>query len=41
MFNKIDEMCESLSKITNDDLRKNGIESIIILAWSTDFRRIA
>lgn len=37
MFNKIAEICESLSKITNDELRKNGIESIMILAWSTDF----
>ena len=37
MFNKIDNMCESLSKVSNDDLRKNGIESIMIFAWSTDF----
>ena len=37
MFNKITEMCESLSKISNDELRKNGIESIMILAGSTDF----
>lgn len=40
MFNKIAEMCESLSKISNDDLRKNGIESIMILALSTDFDRV-
>lgn len=37
MFNKIANMCESLSNVSNDDLRKNGIESIIICAWSTDF----
>ena len=37
MFNKIANMCESLSHISNDDLRKNGIESLMILAWSTDF----
>ena len=40
MFNKIDEMCKSLSKISNNDLRKNGVESIIILAWSTDFESV-
>ena len=40
MFNKIANMCESLSKVSNDDLRKNGIESIIICAWSTDFDNV-
>lgn len=40
MFNKIVNLGQSLSKLTNDELRENGIESIMLFAWSTDFDKL-
>lgn len=36
MYNKIVKMCHSLSELTTNDLNENGIESIIIIAWSNN-----
>ena len=41
LFNKIVNLGQSLSELTNDDLRENGIESIMIFAWSTEFEKVA
>ena len=36
MYEKIAELCESLNKMTLEDLHKNDIESIVIFAWKSD-----
>lgn len=41
LFNKIVNLGESISKLTNDDLREHGIESIMLFAWSTEFESVA
>lgn len=41
MFYKIDNLAQFISKLTNDDLRAHGVESIMLVAWSTDFERVS